>query len=64
MGLSHDPPSGEFCPGSGKQRMTRGQAKSLAKRRRGVSLNLQAYKCGMCGGWHVGNARPGHRYYR
>lgn len=58
MGLSHDPPASKrtFCLPSGKERLSRGEAKSTAKRQRGAG-NLQAYKCDACKGWHVGNQR-------
>lgn len=57
MGLRNDPNGQEFCPVSGKARLTRSEAKSTAKRQRGQSWNLQAYKCRTCRGWHVGNKR-------
>jgi predicted RNA-binding Zn-ribbon protein involved in translation (DUF1610 family) len=57
VGLKSDPPASYICPATGKERMTRGAAKSMAKRRRGHSVNLQAFKCPECKGWHVGNIR-------
>jgi hypothetical protein len=58
MGLSEDPRASAICPATGKDRLTRGEAKSLAKRwhpRDGG--NVSAYKCRACKGWHVGNKR-------
>jgi len=57
VGLKCDPPGRDICPASGKERLTKGVAKSTAKRGRGRSVNLQAYRCQACGGWHVGNLR-------
>lgn len=58
MGLKDQPRAGAaICPATGKTRMTKGDAKSLAKRGRGETVNLQAYKCDRCRGWHVGNRR-------
>jgi hypothetical protein len=57
VGLREDPPRIVVCPLSGKARLTKGQAKSTAKRGRGSSVNLVAYRCRACGGWHVGNRR-------
>lgn len=60
MGQRSDPNGQEFCPLSGKALLTKSQAKSTAKRqarRGGASVNLTAYKCRTCGGWHVGNRR-------
>lgn len=56
MGLREPPRARDLCPVSGKERLTRGKAKSLAKRLRG-DVNLHAYECRSCGGWHVGNKR-------
>jgi hypothetical protein len=57
MGLKQDPHGDEFCPISGKVRLTKSQAKSMAKRQKRGTWNLQAYRCRTCGGWHVGNVR-------
>jgi len=58
VGLSRDPESPHaICAASGKARLTRGEAKSTAKRHsRQARANIQAFKCRACGGWHVGNA--------
>ena len=59
MGLSEQPAARQFCPTTGKARQTKGEAKSTAKRmsRTRNGRGVTAYKCGACGGWHVGNRR-------
>lgn len=59
MGLKADPPAREFCPSSGKARLTRSEAKRTMKRqsKRKGTVNLMAYQCRSCHSWHVGNRR-------
>lgn len=57
MGLKETPRAKVLCPVTGKERLTKGTAKSTAKRMRGGYLNLHAYRCPDCKGWHVGNLR-------
>lgn len=59
MGLAAPPipPSG-ICPRFGKDQLSKGRAKSLAKilqRRKGQLV--EAYVCRACGHWHVGGRR-------
>jgi hypothetical protein len=58
MGLRQDHHAERFCPISGKAMLTKGQAKSLAKRKHKYgTVNMVAYKCRTCGAWHTGNRR-------
>lgn len=48
----------ELCQAAQKWRLTKGEAKSEAKRQEksnGVLFN--AYLCPSCGGWHIGKPR-------
>lgn len=56
-----------ICERSGKYVLSKSMAKSEAKRRmkrRRVGVNLTAFRCPDCGGWHIGqpwamrSARP------
>ena len=61
MGLRIDPTNAmPFCIKQGKAMLSKGQAKSTAKRMARVHRNdgtLDAYKCSTCGKWHVGNRK-------
>jgi hypothetical protein len=59
MGLSRAPDADTICDISGKARLTKGAAKSLAKAaaKRRDKGNITAYRCRACGGWHIGNVR-------
>lgn len=47
-----------ICDSTGKAMCSKGQAKSLAKRvARRAGVNIKAYVCPRCGGWHVGTRR-------
>lgn len=62
MGLSVPIQSREICERLGKARVSKGRAKSEAKRLTSRSGHLiEAFKCPDCGGWHVGKRaqRPG-----
>lgn len=57
VGLSMQPKIGTgICWAGGKDKLTRSQAKSLAKRAH-WNGRLDAYLCRHCGRWHVGNRR-------
>jgi hypothetical protein len=55
VGLHRDPigKGAAICP-TGKERLSKSEAKSTAKRSR---MNLLAYRCPTCKGWHVGKPR-------
>jgi hypothetical protein len=60
MGLKHDlNPHAVICQVSGKERLTKGEAKSAAKRVKSRRYgNISAYRCRACHGWHIGNRQP------
>jgi hypothetical protein len=44
-----------ICERTGKDRMSKGEAKSMAKRQQSrASAKLRAYRCPFCAGWHIG----------
>ena len=46
---------GDICEYANKNRLTKSQAKTIAKRdARHSGKNTSAYKCPSCKGWHVG----------
>jgi hypothetical protein len=59
MGLPIHPRSARgVCTRSGKDKFTKSVAKSKAKQHeRQTGRNIQAYRCRMCGQWHVGTTR-------
>jgi hypothetical protein len=57
MGLQQQPNAHAICQSSGKARLSKGEAKSEAKRlQRLRRLLIDAYRCPGCNGWHVGKA--------
>jgi len=59
MGLSTPLRARVLCERTGKERLTKSEAKSMAKRmQRSHGANLSAFECWTCRGWHVGKRRP------